>query len=289
MSKLFNVSDAPNVPNVPKLSELSKKFPANSGGCSRAKLLALCNEWLEPSRFKDYCPNGLQVEGAATISRIALAVTANQAAIEAAIAWGAQALLTHHGLMWKGEDGTVTGFRHARLKTILAADLNMLAYHLPLDAHPTLGNNAQIAQKLGILNATKLDKDGILWTGDIPDSMATAGGLCAAIDRHLNPPRPALLIMNSAISTKPIKPLRRIAWCTGGGGSYFEQAIASGADVFLTGEASEQHVHIARESGVSLVLAGHHATERYGIQALGAAVSAALGVESRFFEIDSPL
>ncbi len=262
--------------------------------CTRIELLNACNALLEPARFKDYCPNGLQVEGAPTISRLALAVTANQAAIDAAIAWGAHALLTHHGLMWKGENGTVLGFRHTRLKSILAGNLNMLAYHLPLDAHPVLGNNAQIAQRLGILNAAPIDKDGILWAGDLPSTAATQAGFCSLVNAQIKPPRPVVFVTpqpthSHAQDTASHKLLKRMAWCTGGGGSYFETAIAAGVDVFLTGEASEQHVHIARESGVALALAGHHATERYGIQALGDALSQQLGIETQYFEIDSPL
>jgi dinuclear metal center YbgI/SA1388 family protein len=271
-------------------SKLSIPLPAtsllNRAVCSRSDLIQACNRLLEPARFKDYCPNGLQVEGAAQISRIALAVTANQAAIDAAMAWGAQALITHHGLMWKGDNGTVLGFRYTRLKSILAGSLNMLAYHLPLDGHGLLGNNAQMAVRLGIENATPIDQDGILWAGDLPSALAVPSDLCEYVNRRLSPLRPALFITQAALSAKPLK---RIAWCTGGGSSYFEQAISAEVDVFLTGEASEQHVHIARESGVALLLAGHHATERYGIQALGAALTAQLGVESRYFEIDSPL
>ncbi len=247
---------------------------------SRAQLLSVCNELLQPQRFKDYCPNGLQVEGAAQISRLALAVTANQTAIDAAIAWGAQALLVHHGLMWKGEDGTVIGHRKARLAAALGADLNLLAYHLPLDAHPSLGNNTQLGLRLGLNDISPLDGEGILVSGVIANP-CTAQVFCSQVGAHLG--RQALLIGDGGAQ------LRRIAWCTGGGGSYFETAIACGADAFLTGEASEQHVHIARECGVPLILTGHHATERYGVQALGAALAAQLGLETKYIEVDSPL
>ncbi len=247
---------------------------------SRTELLNACNALLQPQRFKDYCPNGLQVEGAAHISRLALAVTANQSAIDAAIAWGAQALLVHHGLMWKGEDGTVTGHRKTRLATTLKADLNIIAYHLPLDAHPTLGNNAQLGQLLGIADVQPLDGEGILVAGTL-SKPCSASDFVGQVSAHLG--REALAVGDVT------KSLRRIAWCTGGGGSYFEAAVAAGADAFLTGEASEQHVHIARECGVPLILAGHHATERYGVQALGAALVQSLGVEVRYFEVDSPL
>jgi dinuclear metal center YbgI/SA1388 family protein len=247
---------------------------------SRNNLIAACTDLLQPQRFKDYCPNGLQVEGAANISRLALAVTANQAAIDAAITWGAQALLVHHGLMWKGEDGTVIGHRKTRLATALKADLNIIAYHLPLDAHPTLGNNAQLGQLLGIADMQPLDGEGILVAGTL-GKPCSANDFAKQVSSHLG--REALLIGDGA------KPLRRIAWCTGGGGSYFEAAITAGVDAFLTGEASEQHVHIARECGVPLILAGHHATERYGVQAFGAALTQSLGVEVKYFEVDSPL
>ncbi len=258
--------------------------------CSRDTLLNTCNQLLEPWRFKDYCPNGLQVEGSAVISRVALAVTANQAAIEAAIHWQAQALITHHGLMWKGEDGTITGFRRTRLNSILTANLNVFAYHLPLDAHAQLGNNIQLAQQLGLLNAVPLNAEHIVWVGDIPGQYSTYPALIECIQNQLYPSNN---ISNNIIAianqTHQLKPLKRIAWCTGGGGSYFEAAIAAGIDVFLTGEVNEQHVHIARESGVLLLLAGHHATERYGIQALGKALSHQLNIATQYFEIDSPL
>jgi dinuclear metal center YbgI/SA1388 family protein len=246
----------------------------------RFELLAACNDLLQPQRFKDYCPNGLQVEGAAQISRLALAVTANQAAIDAAIAWGAQALLVHHGLMWKGEDGTVLGHRKTRLAAALKADLNLLAYHLPLDAHPTLGNNAQLGNRLGLVGMQPLDGEGILVAGTLTHPMSSQA-FAEQISANLG--HKALLIGENP------KPLQRLAWCTGGGGSYFETAIAAGVDAFLTGEASEQHVHIARECGVPLILAGHHATERYGVQALGAALVSQHGLETQFFDVDSPL
>jgi dinuclear metal center YbgI/SA1388 family protein len=207
-------------------------------------------------------------------------VTANQAAIDAALAWGAQALLVHHGLMWKGEDGTVLGHRKTRLKTALAADLSIIAYHLPLDAHAVLGNNAQLAQKLGFSGVQALADDGVLMQG-APQAPCTASELSAHIAAQLARPVP---VIGDASKT-----VRTLAWCTGGGGSYFERAIAAGVDAFLTGEASEQHVHIARECDVPLLLAGHHATERYGVQALGAALAAQLGLEVRYFEVDSPL
>lgn len=247
---------------------------------SRLQLLTACNDLLQPQRFKDYCPNGLQVEGAAQISRLALAVTANQAAIDAAVAWGAQALLVHHGLMWKGEDGTVVGHRKTRLAATLKADLNLIAYHLPLDAHPTLGNNAQLGKRLGMLELQPLDGEGILVAAELA-APCSARDFTHQVSAHLG--REALLIGDGT------KPLSRIAWCTGGGGSYFESAIAANVDAFLTGEASEQHVHIARECGVPLILAGHHATERCGVQAVGAALAEQLGIAVKFIEVDSPL
>ncbi len=243
-------------------------------------LVAACDSILQPQRFKDYCPNGLQVEGATRVSRVALAVTANQAAIDAALTWGAQALLVHHGLMWKGEDGTVQGHRKTRLKTALAADLSIIAYHLPMDAHAALGNNVQLAQRLAFSNIQTLADDGVLMQGEL-QTLCTA----AELGSHIA----AQLARTVQVIGDANKTIRTLAWCTGGGGGYFERAIAAGVDAFLTGEASEQHVHIARECGVPLLLAGHHATERYGVQALGAALAAQLGVEVRYFEVDSPL
>ena len=238
-----------------------------------------CEDILSPHAFKDYCPNGLHVEGSATISRLALAVTANQAAIDAAIAWGAQALLVHHGLMWRGESGVLTGFRAQRVRSALAAGLNVIAYHLPLDAHASLGNNVQLGAKLGIANPQAMSDAGIVYQGELND--ISAQDFAQHVGTVLA--RPALVLGDAS------KILRRVAWCTGGGASYFEASITAGVDAFITGEASEQYVHIARESGVPLILAGHHATERYGVQALGAALAADLGLEARYFEVDSPL
>jgi dinuclear metal center YbgI/SA1388 family protein len=264
---------------------LNISLPLTYTYTSRKDLLNACESLLKAERFKDYCPNGLQVEGKRLISKLALAVTANQASIDAAIEWGADALLVHHGLMWKGESGVVTQFRKQRLQAALNADLNIIAYHLPLDAHPVFGNNIQLAHQMTVLSECVPipNTEDIVWQGVLTTPIS-ALDLSNHVSSVLN--RPATLIVAQNDEAKLI---HRLGWCTGGGASYFEQAIDAGVDAFLTGEADEQHVHIAREMNIPLILGGHHATERYGVQALGAQLAEQLNLNVRFFDIDSPL
>jgi putative NIF3 family GTP cyclohydrolase 1 type 2 len=212
----------------------------------RTTLLTHLDALLQPERFKDYGPNGLQVEGRMPVRRLVTGVTASLALIEAAIAANADAILVHHGLFWRGQDGRVTGWMRQRLGQLLAHDINLFAYHLPLDAHPFAN-----AQALANHVQTALGRTVVL----VPGSGA---------------------------------PLSKIAWCTGGAQSYFEAAIAAGADAFITGEISEPQAHYARECGVAYVACGHHASERYGVQAVGAHVSAILGLDHQFIDIDNP-
>jgi dinuclear metal center YbgI/SA1388 family protein len=250
----------------------------------RDQLLQACQSLLSPERFKDYGPNGLQVEGKAQVQVLISGVTASKALIEAAIDAKADAILVHHGLFWRGQEGTVTGWMKQRLRLLLAHDISLLAYHLPLDAHPEWGNNAQLGLRLGWRTDTHFGEqqlgclgqsvDGTPW----PNAQALAAHLQQGLGRA-----PVWVGADDAA-----RPIRRVAWCTGGAQSYFEAAIAAGADAFVTGEISEPQAHLARETGVAFFACGHHATERYGAPAVAAHVAAQLGLVHRFIDIDNP-
>lgn len=250
--------------------------------CSREALLGAFDALLEPARFKDYGPNGLQVEGRPRIRRLVSGVTASLALIEAAIDADADAILVHHGLFWRGQGGTVTGWMKQRVQRLLAHDINLFAYHLPLDAHPELGNNAQLGLRLGF---TPLE-DG--W-GRFGDQQLGFLGRCPVSDAaSLAAHAEQMLGRRVTCIPGDGRAIRRVAWCTGGAQGYFEAAMAAGADAFLTGELSEPQAHLARECGVAFLACGHHATERYGAPAVAAHVAAQLGLEHRFIEIDNP-
>jgi dinuclear metal center YbgI/SA1388 family protein len=235
---------------------------------------------LAVSRFRDYCPNGLQVEGRAEVRRIATGVTASQAVLEAATAWGADAILVHHGYFWRSEDAAITGIKKRRVAHLLKHDISLLAYHLPLDAHPELGNNAQLAEMLGFVEQGRFGEQDIAMHGVLAQPQ-TLQQLTKLIQLTLQRTPQVIGHANPNIA--------RIAWCSGGGQSYFEQAVALGVDAFLTGEISEQNVHVAQETGVVFIAAGHHATERYGVQALGEHLAERFGLEHRFFDQDIPV
>jgi dinuclear metal center YbgI/SA1388 family protein len=234
---------------------------------------------LETARFRDYCPNGLQVEGRSDIQRIVCGVTASQALIDAAIARKADAILVHHGWFWKSDDARITGFRRARMASVLAHDLNLYAYHLPLDAHPELGNNAQLGQRLGWSASGRFGEQDLGFVAELA-TPCRADDVSAHVEHVLA--RTPLLVGDAS------RIVRRVAWCTGGAQSYFEAALATGADLFLSGEISEQTTHLARETGMSYIAAGHHATERYGVQALGQYLSDSHGLACEFIDIDNP-
>ena len=237
-------------------------------------------DFLQVHDFRDYCPNGLQVEGRGEIARIVTGVTASAALIEAAIADGADALIVHHGYFWRGEDARITGMRRRRLGLLFEHNLNLFAYHLPLDAHPEIGNNATLARQLGLEVTKRFGEQDIAALGTLAEG-STVASFTQTISEKLG--RAPLVIGDAA------RPLQRIAWCTGGAQGMFEQAIALGVDAYLSGEISEQTVHLARESGVAYIAAGHHATERYGVQALGAHLAQRFGVAHRFIEIGNPV
>jgi len=249
----------------------------------RNELIAYLNKLLAQDEFQDYAPNGLQVEGTDQIKKVVTGVTANQALIEAAIAADADLLLVHHGFFWKGEDAQVIGMKKRRLKTLLTADLNLAAYHLPLDAHPTLGNNAQLAQQLGITVKQRFSAGGtrdLLWVGALPTALS-ADNFAKQLEHTLQ--RPPLLIKagNHTIKT--------LAWCSGAAQGFISQALELGVDAYLSGEISEQTTHIAQECGIHYFAAGHHATERFGIHALGTHLAEQYSLEHQFIDIDNPV
>ena len=246
----------------------------------REELVSYLDRLLEPTKFKDYCPNGLQVEGRGEVGRIVAGVTASQALLDAAVARGADAVLVHHGYFWRGDDGRMTGIRRQRLGTLINHDINLLAYHLPLDAHPEFGNNAQLALGLGWLPEARFGEQDIAWLGTLaePADLATVSGNVAR-----------LLGREPLVIGEAGRPVRRIAWCSGGAQGYFEQAIALGVDAYVSGEISEQTMHLARESGVAYIAAGHHATERGGVQALAAHLSEKFGLDCEFVDIENPV
>ncbi|MES2979409.1 MAG: Nif3-like dinuclear metal center hexameric protein [Pseudomonadota bacterium] len=252
----------------------------------RALLLTAFDTLLQPDSFKDYGPNGLQVEGKPEVRHIVSGVTASLALIEAAAEAGADAIFVHHGLFWRGQDGRVTGWMKQRLALLLEHDINLFAYHLPLDAHPEFGNNAQLALRLGLKaheGAHGRFGDALLgFMGERRD-----GGVFDSCEALAESVRLALGRPVIAIPGRD-RPIRHVAWCTGGAQGYFEDAIAAGADVFITGEISEPQAHYARETGVAFIACGHHASERYGASAVAAHVAAQFGLAHTFIDIDNP-
>ncbi len=246
----------------------------------RTELELYLNGMLEIDRFKDYCPNGLQVEGRRRVDKIATGVTASLAFLEAALEWGADAVLVHHGYFWRNEAPQITGRKYRRLKLLLANNISLFAYHLPLDAHPDYGNNAQLGARMGLIGDVRFGADDLGWMATLPMPI-TLEHFAVQVEQTLGR---APLVLGD-----PDRALRRVAWCTGAAQNYFESAIDAGADVFLTGEVSEPTTHIAAESGVAFLAAGHHATERYGVQAIGAHLSERFDLEHVFIDIDNPV
>lgn len=254
----------------------------NQKSVNRDELAKYLAEALNITQFRDYCPNGLQVEGRTEIRRLVTGVTASYALLEAAVADGADAILVHHGYFWRGEDARVVGPKRKRLKLLLTHDINLFGYHLPLDAHPEFGNNVQLAQQLDLLPNGRFGEDNLGWLGTVSDSLVrTVGDLANLIERRLH--RTPVLIGD------PSQPLGQIAWCTGAAQNLLGDAIAAGAGVYISGEISEPTVHLARETGVAYLAAGHHATERYGVQALGRRLAERFGLQHQFIDIDNPV
>lgn len=245
-------------------------------------LLEEAERFLGAARIADYCPNGLQVEGRPQVRRIVSGVTASQALLDAAVEADADVVLVHHGYFWKGENPCVIGMKQRRLKTLLNHDISLLAYHLPLDVHPQVGNNVQLAAQLDITVEGPLDPENakvVGLVGSLEEPMS-ARDFARRVQEVLG--REPLLVEGSQM-------VRRIGWCTGGGQGYIDQAITAGVDLYLTGEASEQTVHSARENDISFIAAGHHATERYGVQALGDYLAKRFALEHLFIDCPNPV
>ncbi len=246
----------------------------------RSELDSYLGTLLEVGKFRDYGPNGLQVEGKAQVQRLVSGVTASRAFIEAAIAQKADALLVHHGLFWKGHDGRLTGWLKARVELLMAHGINLFAYHLPLDAHAEYGNNAQFGVRLGFTPDGRFGDQALGFIGT-PTEPLTAAALGASLGSRLG--RSPVMVEGRSGHT-----IRRVAWCTGGAQGYFEEAIAAGADAYITGEISEPQAHLARETGVAFFACGHHASERYGAPALASHLAEKFGLDHQFIEIDNP-
>ena len=243
-------------------------------------LLDYTGQLLQPMRFSDYCPNGLQVEGRAEIKALVSGVSASLALLEQAAEAGADAILVHHGWFWKNEDARVLGIKQKRLKFLLEQNISLIAYHLPLDAHENFGNNAQLANLLGFQSQGWAGPQNIVAYGML-DKERSLGNLIDHVQRKLG--REPFVVGN------PEKKVRTIAWCSGAAQEYLTVAIELGVDAFLTGEVSEQTVHLARESGVSFIAAGHHATEKYGVKALGEHLGERFALKHIFIDIDNPI
>ena len=235
---------------------------------------------LNISHFSDYCPNGLQVEGRGEIKKIVSGVTASLEFLQAAIDENADAVLVHHGYFWRGENECLVGMKRRRIALLLANDVSLFAYHLPLDAHPTIGNNIQLANKLDFVEVGSFGEQNIGMYGHTSQEI-TIRGLGMNLEK--------VLLRRPLIIGDENKLIKRVAWCTGAAQDYFDDAIRLGVDVFITGEISERTVHAARESGVAFISAGHHATERYGVQELGKNIVKKFGIEHQFIDIDNPV
>ncbi len=247
------------------------------------ELVHYCDQLLEADGFRDYCPNGLQVEGRSQVQTLVTGVTASLQLVEAAVEAGADALLVHHGYFWKNEAAPITGMKRARLKRLLEQEISLIAYHLPLDAHVELGNNAQLGRRLDLTPAGRCGEPGgaeLVWYSDL-DAALSAQALSERLQQVLQ--REPLRVGGAS------QPIRRVAWCTGAAQSYIELAVAQGADAYISGEISESTVHTARELGIYYFAAGHHATERYGVQALGEHLAQTFGIEHRFLDLDNPV
>lgn len=245
-------------------------------------LVEEADRFLNAARIGDYCPNGLQVEGRPQVRRIVSGVTASQALLDAAVEAEADVVLVHHGYFWKGEDACITGIKRRRLQTLLSHDISLLAYHLPLDLHPEVGNNVQLARQLDITIEGPLDADN-------PKVVGLLGSLAEPVSARDFARRVQEVLGREPLLVEGAGMIRRIGWCTGGGQGYIDNAIAAGVDLFLTGEASEQTFHSARENGISFIAAGHHATERYGVQALGEYLARRFAVEHLFIDCPNPI
>ncbi|CAM3979402.1 Nif3-like dinuclear metal center hexameric protein [Shewanella aquimarina] len=249
---------------------------------NRTALTRYLTEFLQVGNYKDYAPNGLQVEGKERIKTIVTGVTACQALIDRAVELKADALLVHHGFFWKGEPEPITGMKYRRIKSLITNDINLFGYHLPLDGHPMLGNNAELARELGIIDAESVEgvAQGLVWQGRLDEPMAPS-----AFAEHL-----AGVLGRQALHLgESNKPIHRLAWCSGGAQDYIDIAVELGVDAFISGEVSERTFHSAVEQDIHYYAAGHHATERFGIRALGEHLANEFGLTHHFVDIDNPV
>ncbi len=248
------------------------------------QLEQILNQMLSPQLIKDYCPNGLQVEGRPEVKKIITGVTASQALIETAIEHNADAILVHHGYFWKGEAEAIRGMKGKRIRRLIQQDINLYAYHLPLDIHPTLGNNAQLAALLGIETLGGLEAHA--------QSVAMYGQFEQAISASQLNSKITAVLQREPLHIAPQqadKEIKTIGWCTGGGQDFIELAAAQGLDAFISGEISERTTYSAREQDIHYFSAGHHATERYGVKALGEMLATEHGFDVIFIDIDNPV
>ncbi len=265
--------------------QLGQRIEQASQTVDRDQLSEFLATELQISRFRDYCPNGVQVEGRSDIKVLVSGVTASLALLQAAADMQADAVLVHHGYFWRGEDMRVIGQKQRRLKLLLQNDISLFAYHLPLDMHPQLGNNAQLANVLGLVPDGRFGEDDLGWLGAAGDAgLHTVGDLAARVELKLGR-KPLLIGDPGQVLDKSAK----IGWCTGAAQNMLGTAIDAGAKVYLSGEISEPTVHLARESGVAYLACGHHATERYGVQALGNHIARHFGIAHHFIDIDNPV
>lgn len=251
----------------------------NAKKVDRNELIAWISRKLEVENFKDYAPNGLQVEGSPTITSVTGAVTASLNAINQAVEKGSELLLVHHGMFWKNEPVTITGWKGRRIKTLLMNDINMAGFHLPLDAHPVIGNNAMIARRMGWIVERAFGEQNLIFEGRLP-SPEPLFKVVESIEENLDA---------NVVSVGPSsKMISKVVWCSGGAQGFLQDAADVGADLYLTGEISEAQYHIANETGTAFASAGHHATERYGIQALLGEIAREFGLECEFFDENNP-
>ena len=245
------------------------------------ELQRYCDDLLDAASFDDYCPNGLQLDGGRhEIHRLATGVTASQALIDAALDWQADLLLVHHGYFWRGEPQPLTGYKGRRIRALMQQGVSLMAYHLPLDAHAELGNNRQLGEQLEFADMEPVpDRGGLLWRTRL-EQATSADGFAQRLERALGR-RPLHVGPDESR-------IRSLAWCTGAAQSHIELAAAEGVDAFVSGEISEPTTHLARELGIHYFAAGHHATERYGVRALGLHLGRKFALETRFFDLPNP-
>lgn len=250
---------------------------------SLKEFLSCTNELLKPQAFNDYCPNGLQIQGSDTIKKLVAGVTASQALIDRAIDERADAILVHHGYFWQGEDPCIVSIKYRRIEALIKNNISLIAYHLPLDAHPVMGNNAQLARLLDLTVTGSLEPDN-------PHSVGNVGRLATPMSAEKFCQQ-----VNAALGREPLlikggdQLIETIGWCTGSAQGYINQAALLGVDAYLSGEISEPTVHSARELGIHYIAAGHHATERYGVQAVGKFIAEKFGLDYQFIDIDNPV